>query len=134
MTSKRQIVANRRNAKHSTGPRSLSGKTRASKNAVRHGLAISLAYDPKMWKEVRDLAKALSADGHRQANFEHAAIIAETTLDLLRIRTARASLHEQMLAANATGASLDQMGHLARIDRYERRALSRRKRAARQFV
>ncbi len=38
MTSRRQIEANRRNAKKSTGPKSRAGKRRASKNALRHGL------------------------------------------------------------------------------------------------
>jgi hypothetical protein len=38
MASERQIEANRRNARNSTGPRSRSGKKRASANAFRHGL------------------------------------------------------------------------------------------------
>lgn len=38
VTSKRQIAANRRNARRSTGPRSLAGKFRSRANAVRHGL------------------------------------------------------------------------------------------------
>src|SRR3954451_13066656 len=38
MTSLRQIESNRRNAAKSTGPKTESGKQRASQNAVRHGL------------------------------------------------------------------------------------------------
>jgi hypothetical protein len=38
MSSRRQIEANRRNAKKSTGPRSAEGKAIVAKNAVRHGL------------------------------------------------------------------------------------------------
>lgn len=38
MTSPKQIEANRRNAVFSTGPRSPSGRTAVSQNAVRHGL------------------------------------------------------------------------------------------------
>jgi hypothetical protein len=37
MTSERQIAANRRNAKKSTGPRSAAGKKRTSLNAHSHG-------------------------------------------------------------------------------------------------
>ena len=39
MATEKQIEANRNNAQHSTGPRSESGKCRARRNAVRHGLA-----------------------------------------------------------------------------------------------
>jgi hypothetical protein len=38
MASERQILANRRNAQKSTGPRSATGKNRVSSNAFRHGL------------------------------------------------------------------------------------------------
>lgn len=38
MTSQRQIDANRRNAKKSTGPKSTAGKRRSARNAIKHGL------------------------------------------------------------------------------------------------
>src|SRR5438105_7726868 len=38
MTTFRQIEANRRNARHSTGPITQDGKQRSRQNAVRHGL------------------------------------------------------------------------------------------------
>src|SRR3954453_15204022 len=38
MTTFKQIEANRRNARHSTGPTSDQGKLRSRRNAVRHGL------------------------------------------------------------------------------------------------
>ena len=39
MATKRQIAANRRNARRSTGPKSAAGKAASSANALRHGLS-----------------------------------------------------------------------------------------------
>src|SRR5262249_45837063 len=45
MTTEKQIIANQHNAKHSTGPRTESGKRRSRRNAVRHGLTAETAID-----------------------------------------------------------------------------------------
>jgi hypothetical protein len=41
MATNRQITANRRNARKSTGPKLASGKKQSSEHACRHGLSIS---------------------------------------------------------------------------------------------
>jgi len=50
MTSATQLEANRRNAQHSTGPRTGAGKARSSRNALKHGftgrLLVGLQYGP----------------------------------------------------------------------------------------
>ena len=38
MATKKQIAANRKNAKKSTGPKTAKGKARSSRNALKHGL------------------------------------------------------------------------------------------------
>ena len=43
MATKRQIAANRRNARRSTGPKTAAGKAASSANALRHGLAAARA-------------------------------------------------------------------------------------------
>ena len=45
MTSFRQLDANRRNARHSTGPVTEDGKKRSRRNAVRHGLTAETVID-----------------------------------------------------------------------------------------
>jgi len=45
MTSFRQIEANRRNARLSTGPTSAEGKRKSRRNAVRHGLTAETVID-----------------------------------------------------------------------------------------
>ena len=45
MTTEKQFLANQQNAKHSTGPRTESGKRRSRRNAVRHGLTAETVID-----------------------------------------------------------------------------------------
>lgn len=45
MTSFRQIKANRRNARLSTGPKTEAGKSRSRRNAIRHGLTAETVID-----------------------------------------------------------------------------------------
>jgi hypothetical protein len=45
MTSEQQILANRRNARKSTGPRTDQGKRRSRRNAVHHGLTAETIID-----------------------------------------------------------------------------------------
>src|SRR5215510_14736675 len=45
MATEKQILANQQNAKHSTGPRTESGKRRSRRNAVRHGLSVETVID-----------------------------------------------------------------------------------------
>ena len=57
MTSDKQIEANRRNARKSTGPRTQEGKARVGNNAVKHGL---LSHDVLVPGEDREALRELS--------------------------------------------------------------------------
>jgi hypothetical protein len=129
MPSERKIAANRSNAKKSTGPRSKAGRLR--RNALRHGLAITIRTDPKYSDDIEYLAGMMSRARGRQQVSDIARDAAEAVLDLNRIRKIRASLFDTIYFANTADpnrlAGLNDK--LRKLERYERRAYSRRKRA-----
>jgi hypothetical protein len=127
MTSARRCDANRRNARASTGPRTAAGKARSAQNAHRHGLSVPARYDPARSEEIEALARAIAGVGADAECLELARWIAEAQIDVVRARVARRQLYPEVLRDPAA------LARLAAIDRYERRALSRRKRAIREF-
>jgi hypothetical protein len=150
MTTARQVEANRANARSSTGPRTKQGKARVSRNARRHGLLA----DSGLSKDVEDLARKIVGESPNPGQLEPARRFAEAQVDLARIRHARHELlssglddhksvgvHKDKPAVSnkKSGAETfvvnlsNQMRTLKRLDRYERRALSRRKSATREF-
>jgi hypothetical protein len=153
MTSSRQRNANRRNATRSTGPRTAAGKAAARLNARRHGLAAPLRSEPGIDHEIEHLAGAIA--GARSDLMDLARPVAEAELELRRIWQARLLLGKiphlptepSFVAMNEL---VEEMGwdpprvilrwkkllldqEASAFERYERRALSRRKFAIRNF-
>jgi hypothetical protein len=62
MASERQVKANRANCKASTGPKSAAGKSRAARNARRHGLSIPVMSDPQLSADVEVLAREIAGE------------------------------------------------------------------------
>ena len=127
VTSARKIEANRRNARASTGPRTVAGKARAAQNARRHGLNLPARYDPSRAGEIDALARAIAGADAGAERLELASRIAAAQIDVERARRARLDIYPQALRER------DAIARLAAIDRYEGRALSLRKRAMRDF-
>ena len=135
MASSKQIAANQRNARKSTGPRSVRGRSRSSRNALRHGLAVAVEADLHVRDEVKKLAKAISAAAGLAWPGEAAHAFAEAELDLLRIRELKSSVFNEagFVAGGDLGDFASLNDRLSKIARYERRAFSRRKRALRSL-
>lgn len=104
MTTDRRRAANRRNAAHSTGPRSAAGKTRSSKNSLRHGLASQLGRTAGQSAEIEGLANAIAGTNPTPEVLHLAQIVAESEFDLIRIRAARVDFINQAAAEPATFA------------------------------
>ena len=116
-----------RPASRRTGPRTPHGKARVARNARRHGLSLPVVADAALAPEISALAHAIAGDGESDARRAAAARIAEAQIDLIRIRRVRLAVTEQLLAGKEVTRKL------VRLDRYERRALSRRRLALRDF-
>jgi hypothetical protein len=98
MASERQIVANRRNSRKSTGPRSGAGKTRASRNAYRHGLTLSITSTAEYAKQLETLVRKIAGDTKDPIKLERARAIAQAELELARVRRAKVALIERASA------------------------------------
>jgi hypothetical protein len=138
MGSIRKQEANQRNARKSTGPRSPDGRARASRNALKHGLAAA-SRDPGHARTVDELVQDLLNELEISQEYSPELLaIVEAEIDLLRARSIRASLLRDLLnqsKGDATGDSVATLlDQLSRADRYERRALSRRKFAVRDLT
>jgi len=140
VSTQKQIAANRANAKRSTGPRTAQGKAKSAGNSLRHGLT-AVAKHVETTVPIASLAKELvgaigGADGYSVAR-----IFAETTQQIVDVRTRRALLLSE--AMSTTGGDANEMAvavraigegdrrevvdDLVKLERYERRATSRRR-------
>ena len=89
MSSARKIVANRANARASTGPKTANGRARSAKNALRHALSLLVCSNSALSEEVETLAREIAGCGASLENQELALRIAEAQIDLRRVRYAR---------------------------------------------
>jgi hypothetical protein len=124
VASIRQVEANRRNAKRSTGPKTAGGKARSSQNALRHGLARSAISDPA---EAENFAAAIALGFGHQVTPAAVKVLARSKLALLRIR----SLRQGMLAALLADPRPADLKRFKGLERYERTALVQQRRALR---
>lgn len=157
MTSERQIAANRRNARKSTGPTSQGGRDRAARNSFKHGLATSIADDARYLVALDKLALKIVGHTDDLNVLECARVIASAELELERMRRIRIGLIEgarvlgsideppqgaawkeqrPMTDADASTANAMRkaLPHLQSTLRYERRVVAKRDKALRRLL
>ena len=99
-------------------------------------MAIAIGTDPAFHDDIEKLAKALSLSRGMPSADERAREAAGAELGLLRIRKIRAWLFETLhfCAKDISPSRLAELNDkLAKLERYERRAFSRRKRVLREM-
>jgi len=98
VASDRQLAANRRNARKSTGPRTRAGTKRASHNSYRHGLSLSITSSSVFAEQLEKLARKIAGDSEDVIIIERARAIAQAELELQRVRRAKAAVVASAMA------------------------------------
>ena len=148
MATDRQIAANRRNGALSRGPKTAAGKARSSRNALKHGLAIPITRDHATAQKIRRAARQMAPSAVGDS-IRNAQIAAEANFELARVRAAFEAVVARMSISSHTSnagpwdtcstgsgksaAPIRTLAELDKLDRYERRAFSRRRRALRDL-
>jgi hypothetical protein len=145
LTSERKIRANRANARSSTGPQTARGRARAARNALHHALSLPVCSNARQVAEAQiDLRRVRYArhqflsDTSNNQNYDSLANMrmkAKVMRAFLRPNPPDMSMEALRKFVTSTPQGphklatilLGEAKKLLAMDRYERRALSRRK-------
>ena len=134
MASERQLAANRMNAQKSRGPRSVAGKARASRNAIRHGLAVNFWKDPSAAYAIEAMTKLIRESGQSERSARRAAV---AEYRMTAVNAARSKIAERLRDAAENHSCgqpfMAELEMLLSIDRYEKQAAYRKKIALRKI-
>jgi hypothetical protein len=128
MTSLRKIYSNRRNAKRSTGPKTAAGKARSARNGRRHGLSRPSWIDRSARLRIEALTRMILGE---RVDAEYRLYANQAALAQVEIERVQQAKAEMLGKAFAVPDPAGPIRRAASLDRYERRARSRRKFAIR---
>ena len=98
MVSRRQLESNRRNARHSTGPRTASGKLKSARNAFKHGLtALLFTQEVNHSHPPEEIEQAIAAAYHHDTPEEHQ-LIHQMAQGHIRAQLCRQQLQQSFFA------------------------------------
>jgi hypothetical protein len=117
MATDRQIAANRRNARRSTGPRSTAGRYWASKNSYRHGLSTSIFASAEQQNRVISLARKLAGQSSNPIILEYARMAAEAELERARFEQAKVDSIHAVMALSRLKTPRYSAGQLRHVQR-----------------
>jgi hypothetical protein len=106
----------------------LAGKMKSRRNALSHGLSLPLPFNMEASAKVDAIVRALTPDQASDEQLMAATEVAQAQLELQRIRAVRAEL-----VARVASGDLEKLQRLAAVDRYERLASRKRRRASRNL-
>jgi hypothetical protein len=118
MASDRQIAANRRNARRSTGPRSASGRRRSSRNAFRYGLAAGVTTTAERTRDIERLARKIAGTSPDFLTLEAARKFAQAEFDLAQIRRVKVALISRLVAFGGVETTADHLQSADQIKRF----------------
>lgn len=130
MASAAQIEANRRNAKKSTGPKTVEGKLNSSRNATRHGLCAPRELTPDEAARAERLAASWVG---REVDLKLIKVAEELARAQVRIEQVQTARHALMETFDTHQPDLLILKRAGSMDRLERYALTERRKAHRKF-
>ena len=133
MATEKQIAANRANAKRSTGPKTAAGKLRSSRNAYRHGLSGPVIWDQATSAKIDSITSDLASRQAIQVPLTLTAEFAEAQMEVLRIQAIRSDQWASISQEEDKELNLKDLKRLAALDRYERYALTKRRRVSKKL-
>jgi hypothetical protein len=130
MATEKQIAANRANAMRSTGPKTAAGRLKSSRNAFRHGLSGHLGFDVVTSAKIDAITHTLAGDKATEDQIASAAAFARAQVEVLRIRSIRTDMLDKV---DLKDCNPRELRRVASLDRYERCALTKRRKASVKF-